>query len=339
MAAVAENGNWIPRDFKERFSASYPIKLDPLIIRDGTLVSPCRIYSGWSSANKVRRFISDDCEPILDDGSMLRYFLDRNGVLNYRREGREAHFVSTLLRNLGSTEKDKNEIERMGLKFDYPKPRKLISYLISLYALPGDLILDAFAGSGTTGHAVLSMGIEGLHFILIEMDKHNATQVVAPRMRMAINGYTPITGKNRKRIEGLGGGFQFCTLSNEPLFTADGEVRKDVRFDDLAEFIWFSETGSGRTRNTRNSAKSPLLGIASGKAVFLLYNGILGDRSDTGGNVLNGRMLEVLKQHAGDFDGPWVVYGARTRFDATRLSELQITFKQLPYRLKDLSWA
>jgi len=127
---------------------------------------------------------------------MLRYFLDKNGVLTYRREGREAHFVSTLLRNLGSTEKDKNELERMGLKFDYPKPRKLINYLTGLYSKPGDIVLDSFAGSGTTGHAVLCSGIEDLRFVLVEMDQRNATEVVAPRLRMAINGYTPVSGQN-----------------------------------------------------------------------------------------------------------------------------------------------
>jgi hypothetical protein len=269
---------------------------------------------------------------------VLHYFLDRNGVLTYRREGREAHFVSTLLRNLGSTEKDKNELERMGLKFDYPKPRKLITYLIGLYSTPGDIILDAFAGSGTTGHAVLSSGIE-LHFILVEMDEKNAVQVVAPRMNMAINGYTPITGKNRKHVEGLGGGFQFCRLSKEPLFTADGRIREDVRFAELAEFVWFAETGSGRVRNKRHKSNSPLLGTANGKAIFLLYNGILGDRSDPGGNVLNGRTLELLQEEVGDFEGPWVVYGARTRFDPVRLNQLEIDFKLLPYRLRELSWA
>lgn len=270
---------------------------------------------------------------------MLRYFLDKNGVLTYRREGREAHFVSTLLRNLGSTEKDKNELERMGLKFDYPKPRKLVEYLIGLYSQPGEIVLDAFSGSGTTGHAVLSSGIADLRFILVEMEEKTATEVVAPRMRLAIRGYTPTTGKNRRHVEGLGGGFQFCKLSDEPLFTPDGAIRDDVTFDQLAEFVWFAETGAGRVRNTRRKAKSPLLGVANGKALFLLYNGILGDRSDTGGNTLNGRTVALLREAAGDFDGPWIVYGARTRLDPARLAQLGIEFRLLPYRLQDATWS
>jgi hypothetical protein len=92
-------------------------------------------------------------------------------------------------------------------------------------------------------------------------------------------------------------------------------------------------------RNKRHKSNSPLLGTANGKAIFLLYNGILGDRSDPGGNVLNGRTLELLQEEVGDFEGPWVVYGARTRFDPVRLSQLDIDFKLLPYRLRELSWA
>jgi len=324
--AVAANNGWISRDFKQRFDASYPIRLDPLIVGNGTLTRPCRVYSGWSSANKIRRFIEAKCEPISDDGAMLHYFLDKNGVLTYRREGREAHFVSTLLRNLGSTEKDKNELERMGLKFDYPKPRKLVEYLIRLYSRPGDIVLDSFAGSGTTGHAVLSSGVEGLHFILVEMDERNAANVIAPRMQKVARGYAPTTGKQRKSVAGLGGAFQFCRLSVEPLFAADGQIREDVKFAQLAEFVWFSETGTGyKPKRTR----SPLLGVHQGRAIYLLYNGILGDKSVDGGNVLTGPVLDLLPPH----DGPRVVYAAACRLGAPRLTREGIVFKQTPYAL------
>ncbi len=335
ISAVGANEGWIPRDFKERFNASYPIRLDPLIVRNGALVRPCRVYSGWSSANKIKRFIEADCESISDDGALLRYFLDKNGVPTYRREGREAHFVSTLLRNLGSTEKDKNELERMGLNFDYPKPRKLVTYLVGLYAKAGDIVLDSFAGSGTTGHAVISSGISGSRFILIEMNEKNATKVVAPRMRMAVEGFTPIRGKNRKRIAGLGGGFQFCKLSADPLFAADGQIREDVKFAQLAEFVWFSETGTGlpspqpSPASGRGRKLSPLLGIHEGRAIYLLYNGILDDLAIDGGNVLTGVVLDKLPKH----DGPRVIYAAACRLGAPRLNREGIVFKQTPYAL------
>lgn len=324
ISEVAHNKGWIARSFKTKFDVSYPIRLDPLCVRDGALAHPCRVYSGWSSANKIRRFIEDDCKPIADDGALLRYFLDKNGVLTYRREGRDAHFVSTLLRNLGSTEKDKNELERMGLKFDYPKPRKLIEYLLNLYAKSGDLVMDAFGGSGTTGHAALE--IEGIRFLLIEMDERSATQVVAPRLQRAIEGYQVRRGKKQVKVQGLGGGFQFCKLSKEPLFTADGQIRDDVTFAQLAEFVWFSETGTGYKASGKKSAK---LGVHQGRAIYLLYNGILDDLAIDSGNVLTGVVLDKLPKHA----GPRVIYAAACRLGTPRLNREGIVFKQTPYAL------
>ena len=67
----------------------------------------------------------------------------------------------------------------------------------------------------------------------------------------------------------------------EPLFTAEGHIRSDVTFAELAEFVWFAETGTGYT----GKSDSPLLGIHESRAVYLLYNGILKDKSDLGGNV------------------------------------------------------
>lgn len=333
VQAVEDNGGWIPREFKQQFDTSYPIRLDPLLVRNFALVQPCRVYSGWSSANKLRNFIAAQCVPIEDDGAQLRFFLSRNGVPSYRREGRQAHFVSTLLRNLGSTEKDKNELERMGLKFDYPKPRKLISYLLGLYAVPGDLVMDAFGGSGTTGHAALASGSNGLRFILVEMDERNATRVIAPRLRMAIEGYEVRRGKKQMNVEGLGGGFQFCSLG-KPLFDARGHIDPAVSFAELAKFVWFMETGMGlppaRASKRKADTASPLLGVHEGRAVYLLYNGILKDYSIGGGNTLTTPLLELLPAHA----GPRVVYGARCAIGAERLRKLNVHFKQLPYDLR-----
>lgn len=143
---------------------------------------------------------------------------------------------------------------------------------------------------------------------------------------MAIKGYTPTASKNRKPITGLGGGFQFCKLSKEPLFTADGQIRDDVTFAELAEFVWFSETGTGYTPARKKSAK---LGVYEGRAIYLLYNGILGDKSVDGGNVLTGPVLDILPKH----DGPRVIYAAACRLGTPRLNREGIVFKQTPYAL------
>lgn len=142
------------------------------------------------------------------------------------------------------------------------------------------------------------------------------------------------------QVEGLGGGFQFCRLSAEPLFKADGPIRPDVTFAQLAEFVWFMETGTGLAQSALpgRTQHMPFLGMHNDRAVFLLYNGILKDKSDLGGNVLNSRTLALLDAALPGFDGPRVVYGARSRFDKQKLARLGITFHQLPYELAVKTW-
>jgi DNA modification methylase len=209
--------------------------------------------------------------------------------------------------------------------FDFPKPTGLIEELISFTTSGDDVILDSFAGSGTTAQAVLQLNradSQKRKFILVEMKESNARDITAERVRRVAGGYTNAKGEN---VEGLGSGFQYCRLSKDPLFDATGAVRADVRFAQLAEFVWFAETGTGFT----GKANSPLLGVHEGVAVYLLYNGILKDKSVDGGNVLTAPVLSVLPPHK----GPKVIYAAANRLGGPRLQRERIVFKQTPYAL------
>lgn len=86
-----------------------------------------------------------------------------------------------------------------------------------------------------------------------------------------------------------------------------------------------SLAGTGYT----GRADSPLLGVHEGRAIYLLYNGILKDKSVAGGNVLTGPVFDVLPA----FDGPKTIYAAACRLGAPRLLREQIVFKQTPYAL------
>jgi adenine-specific DNA-methyltransferase len=218
--------------------------------------------------------------------------------------------------------------------FQFPKDSEIIGDLISVVAGPGDIVLDSFGGSGTTAHAVLRQNQhlkEPMRFILVEMDEAVAQTKTRERVQKAIDGYIPLTGKKKTPTPGLGGGFQFCTLSPEPLFTPEGQIRPDVTFAQLAEFVWFIETGSGKV-GAGGTAKfdSPLLGVFEGRAIYLLYNGILKDRSLAGGNVLTGPVYELLPRH----EGPKVIYAAASRLGGPRLARERIVFKQTPYALE-----
>ena len=241
----------------------------------------------------------------------------------------------------GHNQEAKLELNEFGFReyFATPKPTRFIQRILQIATDKDSLVLDSFSGSGTTGHAVLKQNAEdggSRRFILVEMDEQIASKVTAERVRRVANGHTNAKGQ---AVPGLGSGFQFCRLSPEPLFSAAGHIRPDVSFDELAEFVWFMETGAGiaelpgRWRQMRRQ-RSPLLGSHKGRGIFLLYNGILKDKGDLGGNVLNLGTLAVLPPH----EGPKVIYGARCRFDRSKLASLGITFKQLPYDLQGKSW-
>ena len=222
--------------------------------------------------------------------------------------------------------------------FAFPKPSDLIAELIRQTTKQDDLILDSFAGSGTTGHAVLQMNQEdggNRRFILVEMDENISKNITAERLKRVSQGYEWKDQKgNKKKEEGLGGGFRFCTLG-ETLFDSDGQIRREVSFEDLARHVYFTETGqplperpprSGRPRRS----DSPLLGIHNGVAVYLLYNGVMKDKSRDGGNVLTRPLLAELPEH----DGAKVIYGNGTLLGENTLRSLGITFRQVPYEIK-----
>lgn len=86
-------------------------------------------------------------------------------------------------------------------KFNYPKPIALIKSVIQIICNSEDIVLDSFAGSGTTGHAIIDLNKSldyELNFILIEMMDY-ANNITAERMRRAISGY-PFKGKKEEEI-------------------------------------------------------------------------------------------------------------------------------------------
>jgi len=232
-------------------------------------------------------------------------------------------------KDVSTNEGAKNDLKKLfggKMVFETPKPIELVQRLIRMATGPTDLVLDSFSGSGATAHAVLEQNAEdggNRKFILVEMDQNIAENVTAERVRRVADGYDNAKGKP---VAGLGGGFQYCRLSEEPLFDATGAVREDVRFDQLAEFVWFSETGSG----FGGHAASPLIGVdTDNRAIYLLYNGILKDRTSGGGNVLTHALLADLPTH----DGPRVIYAAACRIGERRLAAANIVFKQTPYAI------
>jgi len=210
--------------------------------------------------------------------------------------------------------------------FDTPKPVELIERLLELIGDPKAIVLDPFAGSGTTGHAVLrkNKADGGTRlFVMIEMEAEVADSVTIPRLRHALDGYETPRGV---RVVGLPGGARVCRLG-QALFDPHGQIASQVRFADLAAHVFFVATGGPLP--TRASGRTPLLGVARGTAVYLLFNGVLGDTRPGSGNVLTRAVLDSLPNH----DGPRIVFGEACTLGAATLRKAAISFRQLPYQL------
>ena len=233
----------------------------------------------------------------------------------------------------GSTQEARTELLQIieEVPFTTPKPVRLIKRILQIAADKNSLVLDSFAGSGTTGHAVLGLnkGDGGSRrFIMVEMDENICRNITAQRIGRAVQGYTRKNGNGESvQVPPLGGGFRYCTLGS-PLFDEQGNIAGEVRFDDLAAHVYFAETGQPLPK--RKNGRSPLLGVHNGVAVYLLYNGILGDKRVNGGNVLTGPALASLPAH----DGPKVIYGEGNRMGRDRLKREGIAFRQIPYEIK-----
>lgn len=250
--------------------------------------------------------------------SVIRYLSEVEGIVPWTWWPHE---------DVGHTDESKKEsIKLFGGEnsADTPKPERLMARVLEIATNPGDIVLDSFLGSGTTAAVAQKMGRQ---FIGIEMGDHAVTHCV-PRLKKVVDGEQG--GISEAQGWKGGGGFRFYRLGS-PVFTESGQLEPNIRFPTLAAHIWFAETG--RPWITPPT-QSPFLGQQDGKGFALLYNGILGDKSVSGGNVLTRKTLGIIRSAAGGFDGPLIVYGERTALSEATLSAERIEFKQTPYDVK-----
>ncbi|MFB1031016.1 MAG: site-specific DNA-methyltransferase, partial [Thauera sp.] len=216
--------------------------------------------------------------------------------------------------------------------FSTPKPERLIERILTLATNPGDLVLDSFLGSGTTAAVAHKMG---RRYIGIEMGEHAHTHCL-PRLQKVIAGEQ---GGISKAVDWQGGGGVRFARLGAPVFLPDGQVDPAIGFATLAAWIWYQETRTPwRPQTADAQPASPLLGVHEGRAYFLLFNGVLGDRRPQGGNVLTSAVAALLDEAAagaGVAAGtPRVVFGEACRLSEMRRRALGIDFRQIPYDIR-----
>lgn len=298
----------------EKRNNAFPYYYQKAIISKGVLQNDVEVESGWSSKNILINFINNGFQPVLDTkGQSTVFEITKTGAIEMVKKRTSISHVLSVISNLGSTQNMSSELATMGIKFDFPKPTALIQYLLGFYCEEDSIVLDSFAGSGTTAHAVLNMNkADGgnRQFIIVEMMDY-AEDITAKRAKCVIKGY----GEGKNAVEGTGGNFSFYDLG-EPLLVGDC-LNEAVAPEKIREYIWFMET------------KQPYAPPSGGNPYYL------GKHNSTGYyfyyepqrvTVLDYAFLSTITEKA---DGT-VIYADRCAISEDKLAKMGVTFKKIP---------
>ena len=212
------------------------------------------------------------------------------------------------------------ELKNLQLNFNYAKPVRLIEYMLKISQQDtNSIILDSFAGSGTTAHAVLNMNkIDGGNrkFILVEMGNY-ADTITAERVKRVINGY----GTEKNATEGTGGNFSYYELG-ESIF--DGEaLNASIGLDDIRKYVYFTETQ--QKLEPLHTEEPCYMGTHMDVAYYFNY-----EKGNT--TTLNRDFLHTIKTKADEY----VIYADLCTLSQRELEKWHISFKKIPRDIKKM---
>ena len=199
--------------------------------------------------------------------------------------------------------------------FDTPKPYRLVERILQIAADEDSIILDSFAGSGTTAHAVLNMNkADGGNrkFILIEMEDY-ADSITAERVKRVIHGY----GDGKSAVEGTGGDFCFYELG-ERLMLDNGALNPDMDMQNIRNYIWYTETKKFLPDMEQDDNQYFL--AADGDMAYYFYY------EKDAVTTLDRTFLRTIKTKAESY----IIYADQCAVSDKELQKHNITFKKIP---------
>lgn len=218
------------------------------------------------------------------------------------------------------SEEGKEDLESLGITgFIYPKPVELVRQLIESVVLNSstkdEIILDSFAGSGTTAHAVLNLNKDGGNrkFILVEMEDY-ANNITAERVRRVVK-------RDKLKI-----GFTYCKLGT-PIDGKNLIKGKGLpTWDNFAKYVHYLATGSPINEVKKPNNTWEIISKAKPTGVYLIYT----EKFDELKNLAITRdWLDLIKSKK----GKKVVYAPACFIDKEILDEHNISFVQIPFNL------
>jgi adenine-specific DNA-methyltransferase len=264
-------GVWKSSDFSVKtYSKDYDY---PITTPTGKIINPPQGRCWRTSKEKFKKLIEDNRIWFGEKGdnvpSIKRFLSEvQDGTVPVtiwlREEVGDNQEARQILKNIFS------DVE---FPFDTPKPPRLIDKILKISTNKNSIILDSFAGSGTTAHAVLNLNKQdggSRKFILIEMEDYAET-ITAERVKRVINGYAPPTPKGgEKTTEGTGGSFDYYTLG-EPLFDENNNLNETVGIEKIREYVWFTETRSPLTPEGGTDAGNVFMGLYNDTGYYFIY--------------------------------------------------------------------
>ena len=202
------------------------------------------------------------------------------------------------------------------------KPVRLIRQLIKWLNCKDCIVLDSFAGSGTTAHAVLNLNKQdggNRKFILCEMMDYAET-ITAERVRRVMSGY----GEGSNAVEGTGGSFDFYELGTT-IFDNQTELLNDeADTEQIRQYVWYAETHTAYKADP-NRSNPYLLGTHNFTDYYFYYE----PKEET---VLDWNFLQTLKQRAEQY----IIYADRCLLAQEEMQRMNIVFKKIPRDIKRL---
>ena len=202
------------------------------------------------------------------------------------------------------------------------KPVRLIRQLIKGLNCKDCIVLDSFAGSGTTAHAVLNLNKQdggNRKFILCEMMDYAET-ITAERVRRVMSGY----GEGSNAVEGTGGSFDFYELGTT-IFDNQTELLNDeADTEQIRQYVWYAETHTAYKADP-NRSNPYLLGTHNFTDYYFYYE----PQEET---VLDWNFLQTLKQRAEQY----IIYADRCLLAQEEMQRMNIVFKKIPRDIKRL---
>ncbi len=199
--------------------------------------------------------------------------------------------------------------------FPNPKPVGTIQRIIEIVTGDDDIVLDSFAGSGTTAHAVLNMNkADGGNrkFILVEMMDY-ADSITAERVKRVIDGY----GEGKKAVEGTGGNFSYYELG-PVLLLPDGNLNEEVGPQKIREYVYYMETKEPLTAE-QPTDEPYFMGLCRNTAYYFYY-----ERENV--TTLDHAFLATIQTKAEGY----TIYADLCAIPQETLRRHNITFKKIP---------